>query len=116
MIGARTGYDSRPEPLLDAEQDTEREPADYPSEEPLEPLQPRDIVPSAALGTGLANYTVSYVNGKLTVNPKALTITAGNQSKIYGSTATLGTSAFTTSGRNRRTRPVAPPSWPMAAS
>ena len=28
------------------------------------------IVPSAAIGTGLGNYTIIYVNGTLTVNPK----------------------------------------------
>ena len=42
------------------------------------------IVPSAATGTGLSNYTISYVNGTLTVNPAPLTITANNASKIYG--------------------------------
>ncbi len=45
------------------------------------------IVPSAATGTGLGNYTITYVNGTLTVNPAALTITANNASKTYG---TLG--------------------------
>jgi hypothetical protein len=30
------------------------------------------------------NYTISYVGGTLTVTPAALTITAGNQSKVYG--------------------------------
>ncbi len=42
------------------------------------------IVPSAATGTGLSNYTISYVNGTLTVNPASLTITANNDSKTYG--------------------------------
>ena len=43
------------------------------------------IVPSAATcATGLSNYTISYVNGTLTVNPAALTITANNASKTYG--------------------------------
>ena len=31
-----------------------------------------NIVPSAATGTGLSNYTISYVNGTLTVNPASL--------------------------------------------
>ncbi len=35
-----------------------------------------DIVPSAAIGTGLGNYTIIYVNGTLTVNTKPVTITA----------------------------------------
>ena len=29
------------------------------------------IVPSGAVGTGLGNYTISYVNGRLTVQPGA---------------------------------------------
>ena len=33
---------------------------------------PYAIVPSAAVGTGLGNYTISYVNGTLTVNRQAL--------------------------------------------
>ena len=47
-------------------------------------------------GTGLANYTITYATGNLTVNP-ALTITASAQSKTYGTTLSLGTTAFTTS-------------------
>jgi FtsP/CotA-like multicopper oxidase with cupredoxin domain len=47
------------------------------------------IVPSAAVGTGLTNYTITYVNGALTVNPAALTITANNLSKTYGTTLTF---------------------------
>src|SRR5205085_1791316 len=31
-----------------------------------------------------ANYTISYVNGALTINPAALTLTADNKSQIYG--------------------------------
>jgi hypothetical protein len=42
-----------------------------------------DILPSAAVGTGLTNYKIAYNSGKLTVDPKALTITADNQSKVY---------------------------------
>ena len=30
---------------------------------------PYDIVPSAAVGTGLGNYAISYDNGALSVNP-----------------------------------------------
>jgi hypothetical protein len=34
---------------------------------------PYAIVPSAAVGTGVGNYTITYVNGTLTVNPAATT-------------------------------------------
>src|SRR5204862_173423 len=37
---------------------------------------PYTIVPSAAVGTGLGNYNISYVNGSLTVSTATLTITA----------------------------------------
>jgi FtsP/CotA-like multicopper oxidase with cupredoxin domain len=52
------------------------------------------IVPSAAVGTGLTNYTIAYVNGTLTVNPVALTITANNWSKVYGQTVTFAGTEF----------------------
>ena len=60
------------------------------------------ITPSGASGTGLANYTISYVNGSLTVNPAPLTITATNRSKTSGTTYTPDTTPpsvdFTTTG------------------
>jgi hypothetical protein len=59
---------------------------------------PYSIVPSAALGSGLGNYNISYVNGSLTVSTKALTITADNRGKIYGATVTFAGTEFTTSG------------------
>ena len=37
---------------------------------------PYPIVPSAAAGTGLTNYTIGYVNGSLTINKAPLTVTA----------------------------------------
>jgi hypothetical protein len=40
------------------------------------------IVPSAAVGTGLGNYNISYVNGTLIVTPALLTITGNNATKI----------------------------------
>ena len=57
-------------------------------------------MPSAAtFSAGLSsNYTITYANGTLTVNPAALTITANNASKTYGQTATFAGTAFTTSG------------------
>ena len=50
---------------------------------------PYAIVASGAIGSGLENYTISYVNGSLTVNPAPLTITANNMTKTYGQTVTL---------------------------
>jgi filamentous hemagglutinin family protein len=41
---------------------------------------PYSITPSAAIGTGLGNYTISYAEGLLTVNPVVLTV---NASQIY---------------------------------
>src|SRR6185369_15933439 len=40
------------------------------------------ITPS---GTADVNYTISFVSGTLTVTPAALTITADNKTKVYGS-------------------------------
>jgi gliding motility-associated-like protein len=54
------------------------------------------ITASSATGTGLSNYTITYNNGTLTVNPAALTITANNASKTYGAVASL--SQFTATG------------------
>jgi len=45
---------------------------------------PYAITGSGAVGTGLSNYTISYVNGNLTVTPYLLTVTANAQSKVYG--------------------------------
>jgi hypothetical protein len=56
------------------------------------------ITPSAANGTGLTNYSVSYTNGTLTVTPKSLGITAANTNKVYGSTTTFNGGEFTASG------------------
>ena len=40
------------------------------------------IVPAAASGTDLTNYTITYANGTLTINPAALTITANNRARL----------------------------------
>ena len=56
------------------------------------------IVPSAATGTGLGNYTIGYINGTLTVNPATLTVTANNDSKTYGTLKTFSSTAFTETG------------------
>ena len=39
------------------------------------------------VGTGLGNYDITYVDGALTVEAKALTITANDQTKTYGDTS-----------------------------
>ena len=45
------------------------------------PVGTYPITPSGAVDS---NYTINYVAGTLTINPVALTITAGNQTKAYG--------------------------------
>jgi hypothetical protein len=42
------------------------------------------IVPSAAMGTGLGNYTITYNTANFTITPASLTITASSGSMIYG--------------------------------
>ena len=59
---------------------------------------PYAIVPSGVVGTGLGNYSISYVDGGLTVDAAALTITADNTSKTYGHTVTFTGTEFTESG------------------
>ena len=44
---------------------------------------PYAITPSEAIGSGLGNYTISYVDGALTVNPKGLTVSAIAEDKAY---------------------------------
>jgi autotransporter-associated beta strand protein len=62
------------------------------------------ITPGAATGGSFnpANYSITYVAATtgLTVNPKALTLTAKAQSKVYGATLPTGASStqFNTSG------------------
>jgi hypothetical protein len=51
---------------------------------------PYDIVPSAAVGTGLSNYTITYDIGSLTVNPYAFTYAIASDNQTYGSPANLG--------------------------
>ena len=43
-----------------------------------------DIAPSAALGTGLTNYTISYASGTLTVRPATLLVAADPETKVAG--------------------------------
>jgi filamentous hemagglutinin family protein len=58
------------------------------------------IVAGSASGGSFSagNYTITYLDGTLTVTPAALTITANDASKVYGQVATLGSTAFTASG------------------
>jgi hypothetical protein len=44
------------------------------------------------------NYTLSYVEGALSVTQAGLTITANNQSKEYGNAFTFGGTEFTSAG------------------
>ena len=55
---------------------------------------PYAISPSAAVGTGLGNYTITYVDGELTVDLATLTITAIDATKVYGTTAVLDGTEF----------------------
>jgi filamentous hemagglutinin family protein len=52
------------------------------------------ITASNGVGDGLANYSISYQTGELSVTPASLTITARNQTKTYGTTLNLGPTAF----------------------
>jgi hypothetical protein len=61
-------------------------------------VSPFTIVPSAAVGTGLNNYTITYANGTLTVNPATLTVRADSQTKTYGQTVSFAGTEFTTRG------------------
>src|SRR4029079_18216825 len=58
---------------------------------------PYAITPSAAMGTGLSNYNISYHDAGvgLTVHSVALDITANDQSKNYGGTFTFNGTEFT---------------------
>jgi hypothetical protein len=56
------------------------------------------IVPSAAVGSGLDKYTISYANGTLTVGKVLLTITASDRTKTYGDAVTFAGTEFTTAG------------------
>ncbi|MDR3478349.1 MAG: MBG domain-containing protein, partial [Gammaproteobacteria bacterium] len=61
---------------------------------------PYSIVASLATGGTFnpANYSISYTNGALTVNPASLTVAANNANKTYGQTVTFSGSEFTPTG------------------
>ncbi|MBS1523888.1 MAG: hypothetical protein JST50_22995, partial [Bacteroidetes bacterium] len=60
---------------------------------------PYAIVPSTAIGSGLSNYNINYVNGSLTISTIPLSITA-NVVKTYGTALANGgpSTGFTSSG------------------
>ena len=69
---------------------------------------PYTIIPSAATGTGLGNYNISYHGGHLTVHAIALDMTANDQSKNYGDAFTFtGTEFSTGTGQLKNTDSVA---------
>ncbi|NQX43189.1 gliding motility-associated C-terminal domain-containing protein [Pedobacter steynii] len=53
-----------------------------------------DIIPTAAVGTGLSNYSIVYTNGKLTVNKKGLIITADAKEKFLGAALPVFTASY----------------------
>ena len=59
---------------------------------------PYPITPSAAVGTGLSNYAITYVAGELTVTAAPLTIAADDQSKPSGATFVFAGTEFSTIG------------------
>ena len=57
------------------------------------------ITGTVSTGTGQStDYAVTLKNGSLTVSPASLTITANNQTKVFGQTVTLAGTAFTEHG------------------
>uniref|UniRef100_UPI00292FC1EA beta strand repeat-containing protein n=1 Tax=Pedobacter heparinus TaxID=984 RepID=UPI00292FC1EA len=56
------------------------------------------ITASAATGTGLDNYNITYIDGALSVTPKALTVTASGRSKTYGELVSFAGTEFSTTG------------------
>jgi filamentous hemagglutinin family protein len=57
------------------------------------------ITPGSSTGTFTpTNYVITYVDGRLTVTPVPLTVTANDATKTYGQTVVLPDTAFTTTG------------------
>src|SRR5208282_4167200 len=55
---------------------------------------PYSIVISNAVGNGLTNYTINYVNGLLTVGPALLGVSANNTNRVYGATNPVFTVSY----------------------
>ena len=66
---------------------------------------PYAIIAGAATGINLGNYTIGYAAGALTIDGRALTITAANRAKIYGDIVTLAGTEFEASGLENRGQP-----------
>lgn len=56
------------------------------------------VTASAATGTGLGNYTITYTDGSINVTPATLTIAAGALAKIYGDTYNFGGGDYAVTG------------------
>ena len=56
----------------------------------------KEIVPSDPVGTGLANYAITYSNGTLRVTKAELTITANDATNCYGEAMSFTGKEFTT--------------------
>jgi hypothetical protein len=48
-----------------------------------------------AMGSGLTNYAITYLNGSLKVNPAPLNVTVNSQTKLYGVTITFTGTEYT---------------------
>jgi len=55
---------------------------------------PYSIVVTNAVGTGLTNYTISYVNGTLSVGSVVLGSAANNTNRLYGATNPVFTASY----------------------
>ena len=64
----------------------------------IAPAATYSIVPSSAVGAGLGNYTIAYVNGTLTVNRRPITVTAVADSKPYDDTTSSSKTPTITGG------------------
>ncbi|HEY9063422.1 MAG TPA: MBG domain-containing protein, partial [Burkholderiaceae bacterium] len=56
------------------------------------------ITPSGAIGSGLSNYSITYVDGSLSVTPRLLTIQASDASHVYGDRLVFAGTEFGSSG------------------
>ncbi|MFL0809643.1 MAG: filamentous hemagglutinin N-terminal domain-containing protein [Agarilytica sp.] len=53
-----------------------------------------DISGATGAGFDAGNYTITYVDGTLNIDPRAITVIANDRNRIYGDTLTLGTGEF----------------------
>ncbi|RQP14717.1 MAG: right-handed parallel beta-helix repeat-containing protein [Parapedobacter sp.] len=59
---------------------------------------PYPVTIADAMGTGLANYVLTYMSGQLTVDPAALTVTATDDHKVYDGLPYVGGNGISYSG------------------